>query len=159
MATYSRETRVNVPLDDVWAFHLDCGLEAVSPSWLHLEVESVTGPDGASDPDVLEVGARIQASMRPFGVGPRQRWISEVRDRGKTRDEAYFVDEMLDGPFPEWRHTHRFIADGEDTIVADRVRYRLPGWKLGELVSPLGGLGLAPIFRARHRRTRELLEG
>lgn len=159
MATYTRETRVHAPFSEVWAFHSDTrGLVELTPNWMHLEIDRVLGPDGESDPDVLDAGARIEASMRPFGVGPRQPWTSVIVEREEREDQAYFVDTMEDGPFPEWRHTHRFYADGEDTIVADRVEYRLPGWKLGDLLSPLAGVGFAPMFRYRHRRTKALLE-
>lgn len=159
MATYTRETRVHAPLSDVWAFHSDeRGLVALTPGWMHLDVERVLGPDGERDPGVLEEGARVEASMRPFGVGPRQSWISVIVERGESAESAHFVDTMEDGPFPEWRHTHRFFADGEDTIVSDRVEYRLPGGRVGGAASPLAVVGLEPMFRYRHRRTKQLLE-
>jgi len=47
MPTYERETTVDSPFDDVWAFHSQVsGLEAVTPDWLDLRVERVIGPDG-----------------------------------------------------------------------------------------------------------------
>jgi ligand-binding SRPBCC domain-containing protein len=160
MPTYRRQTRVAAPLEEVWAFHSRIsGLEALTPSFLNLRVEDVTGPDGESDPEVLTEGTRIDLSMRPFDVGPRQTWTSVVTEREEGDGSAVFRDRMEDGPFPEWVHTHRFFADGGETIVADRVAYRLPGGRVGEFVGPLGWAGFEPMFRYRHRRTRELLEG
>jgi ligand-binding SRPBCC domain-containing protein len=69
-----------------------------------------------------------------------------------------FHDVMEGGPFPTWEHTHRFFADGEGTIVSDRVEYELPGGALGRVVSPLGWVGFEPMFRGRHKKTKELLE-
>ncbi|MFB6165429.1 MAG: SRPBCC family protein [Haloarculaceae archaeon] len=158
MPVYTRETRVAAPLEAVWDFHSHVsGLETLTPEWLHLQVESVRGPDGEPDPDVLDTGSRVRLSIRPFGVGPRQGWTSEILDRERSDGSAAFRDRMLDGPFDEWEHTHSFFADRDETIVRDRVAYALPCGPLGDAVDPLAPLGLEPMFRYRHRRTRELL--
>jgi ligand-binding SRPBCC domain-containing protein len=65
---------------------------------------------------------------------------------------------MEDGPFRHWEHTHRFFADGAETVVDDRVVYALPFGGLGDAVAPLARVGFEPMFRFRHSRTRELLE-
>ncbi|MWG36413.1 SRPBCC family protein [Halomarina oriensis] len=157
MPTYRRQTRVRAPFDEVWEFHSGvAGLEALTPAFMNLRVDDVVGPDDERDPEVLETGSRIHASVRPFGVGPRQRWVSVIVEREEGDGVAYFVDEMEDGPFPHWRHTHRFYADGEETVVEDEVEYELP---VVGTVGPLGDVGFEPMFRYRHRRTRELLEG
>jgi ligand-binding SRPBCC domain-containing protein len=159
MPVYEREVRVAAPLEEVWAFHSTSrGLVDVTPEWMNLTVEATRGPDGEPDPDVLENGAVVEASMRPFGVGPRQRWVSKIIARGENADSAMFRDIMTEGPFPDWSHTHRFRADGADTIVSDHVEYELPGGPLGKLVGPFGVVGMAPMFRFRHRKTRDLLE-
>ena len=159
MATYTRETRVRAPLEDVWAFHstLD-GLEALTPAFMHLEVRSVTGPDGDPDPDVLAAGTRVELAMQPFGVGPRTDWTTVITDRSEGDGTARFRDVMAEGPFPTWEHTHRFVADGDATVVSDRVEYALPGGAVGRAVSPLGWVGFEPMFRARHRKTKALLD-
>jgi len=160
MAVYQRRTRVDAPLDAVWDFHSRAsGLEALTPGWMNLSVESVTGPDGGADPEILEAGSRIRASLRPFGVGPRQRWTSVITDRGRDDGAAFFRDEMEGGPFSRWEHTHRFFADGDETVVDDRVVYALPLGSLGAAAGPLAHVGFEPMFRYRHRRTRELLGG
>ncbi len=159
MSVYQRETRVRASLEDVWAFHSTVdGLDALTPGFMRLEIESVTGPDGEPDPDVLEVGSRIEMSMRPFGVLPKQRWVSVITERTERPGAAMFRDVMEEGPFPKWVHTHRFFADGDETILVDRVEYRLPGGRVGSAVSPLGWVGFEPMFRDRHRTTKRLLE-
>jgi len=159
MATYSRLTRVSAPLADVWDFHSRVsGLEALTPDWTNLRIESVTGPDGEADPEILETGSEIRMSMRPFGVGPRQRWTSVIVSRESGDERASFRDEMRGGPFAKWVHTHRFVADGAETIVEDEVEYELPGGPLGRSASPLAVVGFEPMFRARHRKTKRLLE-
>ena len=160
MPVFEREVRVTAPLDEVWEFHATGdGLEALTPGWMNLRVEESRGPDGEPDPEVLETGSVVVSSVRPFGVGPRQRWVSEITARGESEDSAMFRDVMREGPFPHWSHTHRFRAEGDQTtVVSDHVEYELPGGPLGKLAGPFGVVGFEPMFRYRHRKTRELLE-
>jgi ligand-binding SRPBCC domain-containing protein len=158
MATYDRSVRVFAPFERVWDFHSnERGLEALTPEWMNLTVESVRGPDGEPDPEVLVAGSTLNASVRPFGVGPRQRWTSEITAREHSGGSAYFRDSMSDGPFEHWEHTHLFYEDGETTLVRDHVEYELPT-PVGPTVSPLAWVGFEPMFRYRHRKTKELLE-
>jgi ligand-binding SRPBCC domain-containing protein len=160
MATYRRQTRIRAPFDEVWGFHSTTdGLEALTPEFMRLEVESVTGPDGAPDPDELDAGSRIELSVRPFGIGPSQRMVSVITERTLDDEAGMFRDVMESGPFASWEHTHRFFADGDETVLVDRVEYSLPGGRVGRALSPLGRIGLAPMFRDRHRTTKRLLEG
>jgi len=160
MATYRRETYVDAPFADVWAFHATTdGLEALTPGFVNLEVEAVTGPDGGEDPEELDAGSRIELSVRPFGIGPRRRVVSVITDREHGDGAGMFRDVMASGPLAEWEHTHRFFADGDGTRLVDHVRYDLPGGALGRAVSPFGRIGLEPMFRGRHRTTKEILEG
>ncbi|MFC6836100.1 SRPBCC family protein [Halomarina ordinaria] len=159
MAVFERETRVDAPFEGVWDFHSRIqGLEALTPQFMNLDVDRVVGPDGEENPETMEAGARAYSSVRPFGVGPRQRWVSVIVEREEDEDSAYFVDEMEDGPFPFWRHTHTFERDGEGTVVRDHVEYELPGGPLGEAAAAFGDLGFEPMFRYRHRKTRTLFE-
>ncbi|MFC7215022.1 SRPBCC family protein [Saliphagus sp. GCM10025334] len=159
MATYERSTRIDAPLEEVWDFHSRVsGLEAVTPPWLNLRVEAVMGPDGERDPDILEEDAEISLSIRPFGVGPRVYWTSIILERDSRPGRAYFSDEMVHGPFANWVHTHSFFADGEQTVLRDKLEYALPGGGLGEAVSPFSRFGFEGMFRDRHRRTKRALE-
>lgn len=159
MATYERSVRVAAPFEDVWEFHsTGDGLEALTPGWMNLEIEEARGPDGELDPDVLEEEAVLTSSVRPFGVGPRQEWVSEIVAREEADGSAYFRDRMRDGPFDEWEHTHMFFTDGDETVVADSVVYEFPFGALGRLAGRFAVVGFEPMFRYRHRRTRTLLE-
>lgn len=159
MAVYTRETRIHAPLDVVWRFHSRPeGLAALTPGWFGLRIESVVGPDGDPNPPELLEGSVVRVSTRAFGVAPRQSWRSVIVERRRGDDEAVFADRMEDGPFPQWEHTHRFVADDGATLVRDRVAYRLPGGPLSPLLSRLAFVGLEPTFRHRHARARELIE-
>lgn len=159
MSTYQRSTRVAAPLSEVWEFHSRIsGLEALTPGWMNLRVEDVRGPDGGSDPEILEAGTTVRLSVRPFGVGPRQRWLTRIVRREEREGEALFQDVMDEGPFERWRHTHRFFAEGDGTVVHDRIEYELPVGRVGTLLDPMALVGFEPMFRYRHRRTRERFE-
>ena len=155
MQTFERDVRVDAPLAAVWEFHSTVdGLLALTPAWANLRVDGVDWPAGGSEDDVLVEGTRIHMSVRPLGVGPRQTWTSRITERVEDDGHAHFVDVMEDGPFPAWRHTHSFFADGDQTVLRDRVEYRAPLGGLGALGSPAV---LWPMFAFRHRRTREVL--
>ncbi|WP_459192620.1 SRPBCC family protein [Halosimplex sp. J119] len=157
MPVYERETVVDASFDDVWEFHSTAaGLEALTPNWMRLRVESTVGPDGEPDPDVLDAGSKIEATIAPFGIAPRQRWTSHIVAREERDGQARFRDEMVHGPFPTWVHTHSFEGLGDRTRVRDHVEYELP--VVGGLLGPLGWIGFEPMFRYRHRKTKELLE-
>ena len=159
MSVYERSVRVDASLDRVWDFHsTGDGLEALTPGWMNLVVEEARGPDGERDPAVLEAGSVLVASVRPFGVGPRQTWTSKIVAREEHDDHALFRDVMADGPFAHWDHTHRFLAEDDATLIHDRVEYQFPGGPLGKVISPFAYVGFEPMFRYRHRETKELLK-
>lgn len=159
MPTYHRQIRVDAPLDEVWEFHSGVeGLVKLTPDWMNMRVEGVRGPDGEPDPEELTEESEVELSLRPFGVGPKQGWVSRIIYREKDDVSGIFRDEMDGGPFAKWVHTHRFVADGDGTVVYDDVEYKLPFNGVGDLFGPFAVVGFEPMFRYRHRRTRELLE-
>lgn len=154
---YERRSRVSVPLERVWAFHVDPrGFERLTPDWVRLRVDRVESPREETD-EIVE-GTRVAASVRPLGVGPRRGGVTEFVARHRSERRAVLVDRAVDGPLPRWEHTHEFVAleDG-GTELRDRVEYALPGGPIGRLLDPAAKAGLALAFRYRHRRTRELL--
>lgn len=158
MAIYERSTFVRAPLEDAWDFHSTVeGLVAATPDWLDLRVESVTGPDGEPDPEVLDTGTEVTLSIRPAWLGPRLSWTSRITFRDRDGATAEFRDEMIDGPFPRWHHTHRFAAEPGGTRLVDRVEYRLP---LGPArgLSALAWPGFEAVFALRQRATKRRLE-
>lgn len=157
MATYERETFVDASLEDVWEFHSRVsGLEALTPRWMGLAVQEVRGPDGERNPELLEAGAEIDMELRPLG-GPAQSWTSAITERAESDERALFKDEMRGGPFARWVHVHQFRREGGGTRLRDTVHYELPDPVRS--ASPLAVVGFEPMFRYRHRKTKEVLEG
>lgn len=159
MAVFERSFVVDAPFDDVWQFHTSIeGLIAVTPDWLGLTVETVTRPDGesAAGGRLIE-GSEISLTIRPFGRVHLGRWQARVTHVDRGTERAEIRDELLDGPFTRWLHSHRFRTVSGGTRVTDRVEYELP---LGPLraLSSVARPGFAAMFAHRHRRTRQLLE-
>lgn len=158
MPTYQTSSVIDAPFETVWEFYDSAaGLERLTPDWLGLQRPRVVGPDGEPDPAEFRPGTRIDLELRPFGLSglPGSAWTVEITDREVADDRASFVDEQVgdSGPFESWRHTHRFVDLGEETLLVDRIAYRVP--KAGNL--PLATPPLAAFLWYRHRRTRALL--
>jgi ligand-binding SRPBCC domain-containing protein len=155
MATFTRETVFEAPLEQVWDLHTTGnGLVRLTPSFVNLRIEAVRG--GEVD-EPLPEGAEIDVSTHVLELGPRDHWTSVVTDVQRSEDTALFRDEMRDGFFDHWVHTHRFerVFEGE-TLMRDHIEYELP--MPAGLVSPLATVGLAPLFRYRHWAAWQILE-
>jgi len=127
------------PLEEVFAFFADArNLERLTPPWLGFTILNPT-------PVAMEEGVRIDYRIRLHGIPVR--WQSRIA----VWDPPHrFVDRQTRGPYRAWIHEHRFLADGDRTLVLDRVDYRVPGGELVRrfLVEP----DLRRIFAYRHRR-------
>jgi ligand-binding SRPBCC domain-containing protein len=123
MARLQSSVRLGAPLAEVFPFFADArNLEALTPPWLRFEIL-------APGPIEMRVGALIDYRLRVHGLPLR--WRSEIT----AWDPPHlFVDEQRRGPYRLWRHTHRFAADGEATVVEDDIEYAVPG---GALVDAL----------------------
>lgn len=93
-----------------------------------------------------------QLALRPGRWQPA--WHIQHSDAVPGRQ---FVDQMLRGPLPRWRHQHLFVPTGERTCrLVDRIEWELPLAPLGRWVAGwwLRRL-LEGMFMDRHRTTRD----
>jgi len=157
MADYVLERRLWLPRPrpEVFAFFADVrNLERVNPPRVRLRWLS-------PPPETLSAGAVINFSIRMAGLPVR--WRVFIREF----DPPYrFVDVEIWGPFARWEHRHRFgegpasegVAGPMGTWVEDRVTYRLPLGRLGDVAHALGvKRQIAGLFAYRERRLVELL--
>ena len=105
-------------MDEVFQFFSNAeNLEALTPPFLGFRILSDL-------PIKMEEGARIEYSIRLFGVPMRWKTLISVWEPG-----VRFVDEQVKGPYGLWHHTHEFEAHEGRTIMRDTVKYREPlGW-------------------------------
>lgn len=142
--TFVRSVLVRAPVAVVFAFHeRPDALERLSPPFPPLKV---LRRDGG-----IRAGAEVDLRIGPI------RWLARHTAYEKDR---LFVDEQVRGPFASWVHRHEFEAvDGRTTRLTDRVTFALPGGPaVNAVAGPLASLALVPMFRHRHRVTREACE-
>lgn len=156
MPVFQRETTFDAPLDAVWQLHTTGdGLVRLTPSVADLRIEGVRG----GEPDEpLPEGAELDVSANPGGFGSRDSFTAVITASDRGTDSAVFRDEMRDGVFQRWVHTHRFeTVFGDETLMRDRIEYELPT-AAGDLVAPLARVGLEPLFAYRHWTAARILE-
>ncbi len=145
---FRKRVRINASADELFRWHVQPGaFERLSPPWEQVRVASRTG--------TIEEGGQVELKMR---VGPVwTTWIAEHFDYIEGRQ---FRDRQASGPFADWVHAHRIIAEGEDqSILEDEIEYRLPFGAIGRLLgSGFVRKKLEKTFDYRHRITEGDLE-
>lgn len=131
-------TRLPRARAEVFAFFSDArNLERITPSTLRFRILSPL-------PIVMGAGARIDYRLRVHGLPMRWRTLISTWE-----PPARFVDEQERGPYAMWVHEHRFEAAGSDTLMHDRVDFRIAGPLLGRLATPFVVPTVRSIFRHR----------
>lgn len=137
---FRRSLRLPVSVETLFAWHERIGaFERLSPPWDQAKVVEHTG--GIRD------GARVVLDVP---TGPvHTRWVIEHRDYQQNRQ---FRDIMLQGPFAQFDHTHKFVPDGANaSTLEDVIEYELPLGALGALGGGwYAGNTLDHVFRYRH---------
>lgn len=117
-------------------------LEQITPPWLNFRVLT-------PGPITIKPGTLIdyQLKLRRIPI----RWRTEI----STWDPPYsFTDRQLKGPYHLWNHHHTFEAKDNETVIHDRVLYRVPG---GAIIHRLFVKSeLRKIFSFRQSRLMEL---
>jgi len=142
-----REQLVARPLDEVFSFFSKPeNLEAITPAWLHFRTMTVA-------PSPVQTGTLIRYSLRIHGVPLH--WTSRIVEWAPPHS---FVDEQVRGPYRTWHHTHRFVAEGNQTRIVDDVLYALPFGPMGRLAHRMKVKSdVEKIFAFREMRIRQML--
>ena len=101
----------------------------------------------------IEKGVRVVLRV-PLALGISQKW-EHLHDACERPN--YFRDIQVRGPFPLWRHTHRFIKnpqEGAPTTLKDEIEFTPPLGMIGRIISKNFILkNLNRVFRYRHSVT------
>lgn len=121
---FSRSVRVPVSVQTLFAWHERPGaFTRLAPPWDAPQVLEHTG--GIRD------GARVVLRVHAGPIPTTWRIVH----RDYIANEQ-FVDEMTEGPFSHFVHTHRFRADGPNaSVLEDHIEYAMPMGALGDTVS------------------------
>ncbi len=129
--------------EEIFGFFSDAyNLQTLTPDWLQFVILTPL-------PITMRAGAIIDYRLKLRGIPVR--WRTEIT----TWDPPQrFVDEQRRGPYRFWAHEHLFEQRDGGTLMADRVRYAVPG---GWLVNGLFVRAeVRRIFDFRRRKLSEL---
>lgn len=118
--------RVDAPLEQVFAFFSRSeNLGTITPPTMSFSLES-------RPPIEMRVGREIDYKVK---LGPVELdWRSRI---DTWQPGEVFSDSQLAGPYSSWWHEHRFVRDGQRTIMEDRVWYSPPLGPIGALAQKL----------------------
>lgn len=132
-------TRVAAPRSEVFAFFSrPQNLGVMTPADMHFQIKG----DLAAE---IARGMAIDYALR---VGPLPlNWRTRIE---AWQPQQLFIDSQERGPYRCWWHEHHFRADGDTTMMEDRVFFAPPFGRLGNLAGHLLVMPtLRRIFRFR----------
>ncbi|HMH10151.1 MAG TPA: SRPBCC family protein [Candidatus Nitrosopolaris rasttigaisensis] len=142
---------VNSHIDRVWEFYTDIKhLEIITPKEMKLKVTDATSQKLTQGSEIWLEG-KLMISKR--------RWHSII----KALRPYQYIDEMLTGPFKEWRHLHKFYDininnNQKQTEVLDEVDFEMPYYPVGKLFEGYAYRRLQKLFDHRKAATIRTLE-
>lgn len=139
---------INRPIEEVFEFFADAGnLEKITPPQLNFHIIT-------KQPIDIKKGTLIEYQLKLRGIPIN--WKTEITDWNPPHS---FVDTALKSPYKQWIHLHTF-EEGKngETIMKDRVRYRLPFEPLGDLAHWYVKIELKKIFDYRYKVVEEFFK-
>lgn len=145
---FQASTRVSASPEALFSFHENPdNIRKIAPA--SLRIRSVACAPVAVEGEEF----RIRAAQFGMPIDWTGRWERVERP-------GMLVDAGVKSPFAVWRHSHVFEADGEGSVMTDRVEYLLKGGVVGRWVSRwVLPLVFREMFRARHEATRRYFGG
>lgn len=143
---FERSVSIPRPLSRVFPFFSDPrNLERLTPPFLRFKVL------GGAMAQAHE-GQVIDYRLRVHGLPLRWRTLISRWDPPHG-----FVDVAIHSPYAFWHHSHRFKAQGSQTLMTDTVLYSLPFAPLGDWIAgAMVDRDVEQIFEHRGRVIAEL---
>jgi ligand-binding SRPBCC domain-containing protein len=132
-------------IDKVWDFYTGIGhLAVITPPHMNIRVVRCTS------------GNKLQEGAEVWLQGTlviKSSWHSKI-----THLKPYaYIDEMLEGRFRVWKHTHGFEKTEDGTKVIDEIDFELRYGLLGKMLEGYVHSQLEKIFAHRKRATIDAL--
>jgi len=116
------ETYIHVPIER--CFDLSRSVDLHTDSMKHTGEKAIAGRTGG----LIDLGETVTWEAKHFGI--RQTLTSKITEFDYPN---YFVDEMVSGAFKSFRHEHRFVAKGGQTLMTDIFSFESPLGFMGRL--------------------------
>lgn len=137
---------INEDIEKVWEFYTDIRhLEIITPKQLNLKIINTTNQKIILGQETI-ISAKIIIIERI--------WHSKI-----TFFQQYeYIDEMVEGPFIKWKHTHKFQRINKNkTEIIDKVECSLPYGIFGKIGSIFFTKLLRQLFEHRKNETIKYL--
>ncbi len=149
MFYFTYKTTVKSDLDSVWGFYKtsEC-FKSLTPSFLQTNVLQ-----DLNDNDQMSEGKVQKIEMSFYGL--KLGWITMITE---VKEQSYFKEICLKGPFRKWVHVHVFKDIAEGVLVIDEISYLPP---FGRCNGIMNMLFIKPVlklmFQYRHRMLKNLI--
>jgi len=116
---------VPISLDNAWDFFSSPkNLKDITPASMNFEILSEI-------PSKMYPGMIISYNVSPL-PGYRVNWVTEITH---VKENEYFVDRQLSGPYSIWHHEHHFKSVKGGVEMTDLLYYKLPFGAAGNLLN------------------------
>ncbi len=121
------ETWLEADLETTWDFFSNPrNLLRLTPEEMKMKIKTDL-------PEKMYPGMIVSYQVAPlFGISLP--WTSRIN---QVKEQHYFTDDMIEGPFAIWHHQHFFEEKDGGTLIRDIVDYKLPLGILGQLFHPI----------------------
>ncbi len=128
-------------------FKSEHNLEKITPQYLNFKVLKSSSPSIEKN---TIIDYRLSLHGIPFA------WRTRIND---FKENEFFIDEQLKGPYKKWVHTHTFTRFKNGTLIKDEVNYKLPLGLLGHTFgSDLVQKDVDAIFKFRREAIKTIFK-
>lgn len=149
MPTFESSIDIDAPIEAVYEFHRDTRNAARIAS------------DGQEFLKIigdfpLDQGDEVELHVKMAPLPGTQVWRVRITELAAP---TLVVDELIKGPFAQFRHEHRFAPNGSGgTTLTDHVEWKLPGGFAAKAIEPIAKSQLEKSFAQRQAATKRILE-
>ncbi|MFD1601883.1 hypothetical protein ACFSJW_17700 [Flavobacterium artemisiae] len=149
MKLYKIETvqHLNTTIEQCWDFFSSPkNLQTITPDNMSFVIQDF-------DEKRMYPGQIITYTLKPL-LGIKVSWVTEIT---VAKENEYFIDIQLFGPYKLWHHKHFFAPTETGVKMTDIVHYALPFGFLGRIMNKLVVENkVKSIFDYRRNKIEEL---
>lgn len=119
-------TEIKAPIKKVFDLSRDIDFHQKSAS--QTKEQAISGVTSG----IINLGETVKWRGKHFGI-----WLTHESLITECIAPSFFVDEMIDGNFKEFRHQHHFTEKENITIMKDILEYKMPYGFIGSTLDYL----------------------